>query len=106
MSQPSLNTQLDTEYEEGDSQELRCRRLLAAIMVQAVEDWKAMSARSRSGRRAAHSTKFDEAQLRKWFASELVGVRSFVWLCRVLDLEPDAVRRKLYSQYPYMEVMK
>jgi hypothetical protein len=63
------------------------RRLWAAVLEQAVKD-------ARGGRTYHIIT--EEAQA--WFHSKKEGVGSFIWVCRILDLDPSYVREKVDLQ--------
>ncbi len=63
------------------------RRLWAAVLEQAVKD-------ARGGRTYHIITE----EARAWFRSKKEGMGSFIWVCRILDLDPGYVRRKVDQQ--------
>ena len=63
------------------------RRLWAAVLEQAVKD-------ARGGRTYHIITE----EARAWFRSKNENVGSFIWVCRILDLDPCYVRAKVDQQ--------
>ena len=62
------------------------KRLWAAVLEQAIEDVR---------REHGHA---DRA--RAWFQSEREGVGSFLWICRMLDIDPGSTRKKVMLTHP------
>jgi hypothetical protein len=60
--------------------------LWTEVILQAIDD---MDRRTSSASRSA------EDSARQWFASERDGIGSFVWSCRVIDVDPSRVRSAL-----------
>ena len=55
-----------------------CRRLWAAVLEQAIDDL---------GRGYVYA-----GQAQAWFQSQNEGVGSFLWVCRMLNIDPDYAR--------------
>jgi hypothetical protein len=70
--------------------------LWTEVIIQAIDD---MDRRTSSASRSA------EDSARKWFASERDGIGSFVWSCRVIDVDPSWVRSAL-AQRAFLETTK
>ena len=64
-----------------------CRRLWAAVLEQAIKD-------SRGGRTYHIITE----EARAWLQNNRESVGSFIWVCRILDLDPSYVRGKVNQQ--------
>jgi len=60
--------------------------LWTEVILQAIDD---MDGRTSSASRSAQDS------ARQWFASENDGIGSFVWSCRVVDVDPSRVRSAL-----------
>jgi hypothetical protein len=60
-----------------------CRRLLAAVLIQAVND--------AHGRGVGHGNTVQH-RARTWLASDDTGERSFVWYCELMGLDPEPLR--------------
>jgi hypothetical protein len=60
--------------------------LWTEVILQAIDD---MDRRTSSASRSAQDS------ARQWFASENDGIGSFVWSCRVIDVDPSWVRSAL-----------
>jgi hypothetical protein len=60
--------------------------LWTEVILQAIDD---MDRRTSSASRSAQDS------ARQWFASENDGIGSFVWSCRVVDVDPSRVRSAL-----------
>ncbi len=63
------------------------KRLWAAVLEQAVRD--------AHGSRTYHII---AEEARAWFRSKNEEVGSFIWVCRILDLDPSYVRTKVNQQ--------
>ena len=63
-----------------------CRRLWVAVLEQAIEDIRRDLAYADSSR--------------AWFQSEREGVGSFLWICRMLDIDPGSTRKKVVKTHP------
>lgn len=64
-----------------------CRQLWAAVMQQAIDDLGDENERIREDARV-------------WFHSDLTGVPSFLWICALLELDPEAVLSRLKVPEP------
>lgn len=73
---------LQTEYVETPNPSQAERDLWATVMLDAVD---CLSSRSKRLR----------AEARAWFASNDVGVGTFLWVCAALELSADDIRRNL-----------
>jgi hypothetical protein len=60
--------------------------LWTEVILQAIDD---LDGRTSSGSRSAQDS------ARQWFASENDGIGSFVWSCRVVDVDPSRIRSVL-----------
>jgi hypothetical protein len=64
-------------------------KLWAAVLLQAVSDCI-------KPRRSSPGYKDDDA--RRWFLSDRHGVGSFRWVCEALDLDPQAIRDRVFAR--------
>ena len=73
---------------------MRCRSLWSAVLTQAIRDNRDLNNQKGSwfwdgvGERYANVAK---SKLDNWFTSKLYKVGSFLWICDVLDMNPDHV---------------
>ena len=67
-----------------------CQDLWQAVLEQAVKD-------ARGTRRYHRIVK----EAREWFRSEDENPGSFLWVCRILRLDPEAVRGAVEKEYYY-----
>ena len=67
-----------------------CRDLWLAVLGQAIKDAR--------GIRTYHGI---VKEAREWFESENEGPGSFLWICRVLCLDPEAVKSTVEKEYYY-----
>jgi len=67
-----------------------CEDLWQAVLEQAVKDAR--------GTRRYHSI---VKEAREWFRSENEEPGSFLWVCRILRLDPEAVRGAVEKEYYY-----
>jgi len=63
-----------------------CKRLWSAVLEQALTDAQ-----------GNYNSLREEA--RKWFLSENYGAASFLWICDVLDLDPDFLRNVYRNEW-------
>jgi hypothetical protein len=91
MSHIDIPTEIESHL--GDSQALRARRLWGAVLLQAVRDYDIVRRGAVPSPGSAYW--FSEYKLRQWFMSHDQRVRSFEWICSLLDLNPDSIRNKL-----------
>lgn len=91
MSQKTIGTEVDDV--EGDSQTFRCRRLWAAVLLQAVRDYGSVQRDKVPPPGSAYG--FSAYKLQQWFTSSSRDVKSFEWICELLDINPDVMRDKL-----------
>lgn len=68
--------------------DLQIRKLCIATLESAINDLR-VTATTRISRSANNPNPDIE---REWLSSDMIRPMSFVWLCQVLDLEPDATR--------------
>ena len=69
-----------------------CRRLWAAVLEQAVEDVK----RGRDNSDTALS----------WFQSDSENVGSFLWVCGILGIDPESIKRILVQRHSGIPVRR
>jgi hypothetical protein len=67
-----------------------CRNLWLAVLEQAVKDAR--------GARRYHSI---VKEAREWFKNEDEDPGSFLWVCRILRLDPEAVRGAVEREHYY-----
>jgi hypothetical protein len=91
MSQATIDTEIESA--EGDSQTFRCRRLWAAVLLQAVRDYGSVKRDKVPAPGSAYG--FNPVRLQSWFLSTSREVKSFEWICELLDIDPDVMRIKL-----------
>lgn len=92
MSAPTIEADLDSS-QASDSEYMRYRRLWAAVLLQAIRDF-------RSVQTGARESGFNASRLRGWFESRSTDVRTFGWICLMLDLNPDAMREQINRKFP------
>ena len=63
-----------------------CKKLWSAVLEQAVSD-------------AQGDCNSERKEARKWFLSENCGTASFLWICKILDLEPDLFRNAYRDEW-------
>jgi hypothetical protein len=86
-----VHTEIDSPA--GDSQTLRARRLWGAVLLQAVRDYDMVQRGKVPSPGGAYG--FNEYRLLRWFESRDTSVRSFEWICFMLDLNPASIRKCL-----------
>jgi len=67
-----------------------CKDLWLAVLEQAMKDAR--------GTRTYHTI---VKEAREWFKSEDEGPGSFLWVCRILCLDPEAIRSTVEKEYYY-----
>lgn len=82
-----------------DEQTLRCRRLWAQVLVDAVRvylHWLQRGAPKPMLRRVASELAMEGSLAERWiFRTDRHGVGSFEWVCDVLELDPAVVRTQM-----------
>ena len=68
-----------------------CRRLMAAVLIQAVNDAHGMGA-GHSDQRRRHRNDRVRRDARQWIASDATGPNTFIWFCELLGLAPEPLR--------------
>jgi hypothetical protein len=86
-----VGAQIDRIARSAKSAEIEaCKDLWLAVLEQAVKDAR--------GSRRHHSI---VREAREWFRSEDEDPGSFLWVCRILRLDPDVVRGAVEGKYYY-----
>jgi hypothetical protein len=74
----------------------RPRDLWAAVMHGAVNDLLGRDSTTKGRHRNVINTKLS-LTARRWFESDDFGIGTFLWICSVLELDPEKVRGQLGS---------
>jgi hypothetical protein len=79
------------ETPEAWQEKRSCMALWAAVLIRAYDDyWGKLT---NWGEYNRERRVVDEA--RRWFTSDRKGVSSFLWVCEVLGLDPEAIRKRI-----------
>lgn len=80
-----------------------CLALWQSVMIQAVKDLHDVMRfkRDSEGRNAAWIPVREHANLLRWFRSKQKDVGSFIWVCEVIDCDPDVVLKTLHDRYDF-----
>jgi hypothetical protein len=70
------------------------RKLWFAVLEQAIKDSEGYLMRSRDNNERI------KQEARRWFLSENQGIGSLLWICLVLDLNPEFLRKHIAKKYP------
>jgi hypothetical protein len=97
-TETTLSHIIQAELEEHDALDGDAsiyRRLWSAVLLQAIRDWAACA--RKEGGDANAKTPFSRHHLYHWFVSTSFAPKSFRWICSVLDLEADEVRKTIFD---------
>lgn len=75
-----------------------CRQIWAAVLNQAVDDLSGAGT-DRAGPCHKNARAIISTRARRWFAAANRGIGSFVWICHILDLDPDRTRNVIMSRF-------
>lgn len=83
--------QIPVALDEGFTEEIPERKLLGAILAQALRDYVGTAASSATA-------KEDKEAAQSWVEEISLAAWGFDWVCQHLDLDPSAIRRAMRSQ--------
>jgi hypothetical protein len=71
------------------------RKLWFAVLEQAIKDSEGYLVSSRDDNDRI------KQEARRWFLSENQGIGTFLWICLMLDLNPEFLRKHIGKKYPH-----